>query len=194
MNQDPAKQAWQASVEIAGAPPLEDVRKRADKLYRVVKWRNGIEYVACSIAVVVFSVKFFSAPTVYHHIGMALLVAAFIYMPWQLHRRASAVSPDTAGTMPFYVFERDQLVRQRDAFKSITRWYGLPWLPGVAFLWAGNGLDPEIEAAGPPIWQRWLAIFGVAAFIWLHWWIHQRAARKIQRRIDEIEALMGEGH
>jgi hypothetical protein len=193
MTDDPAKQAWQASVEIAGAPPLEEVRKGAGKLYRVVKWRNRIEYVGCSIAVVVFTYKFFTdTPTILHKLGMALLVAAFIYMPWQLHRRASAASPDTAGTMPIYVFLRDQLVRQRDAFRSIVGWYILPWLPGLALLWAGNGLDPEIEAAGPPIWARWLAIFGVAAFIAFYWWIHQRAARKIQLQIDSIEALMGE--
>ena len=53
MTEDPAKQAWQASVEIAGGPPLEEVRKGADRLYRVVTWRNRIEYVGCAIAVVV---------------------------------------------------------------------------------------------------------------------------------------------
>ena len=191
MTNDPAKQAWLASVEIAGTPPLEDVRKGADRLYRVVKWRNRIEYVACAIAVTVFTYKLPTAPTILHTVGLALIIAAFVYMPWQLHRRASAVSPDTAGTMPIYAFLRAQLVRQRDAFRSIVGWYILPWLPGLALLFAGNGLDPEIEAAGPPIWARWLVLFGIAAFIGFYWWIHQRAARKIQKRIDEIDVLTG---
>ena len=191
MTEDPAKQAWQASVQVAGGPPLEEVRKSADRLYRVVTWRNRIEYVGCAIAVVVFTYKFFTAPTIFHRVGLALLIAAFIYMPWQLHRRASAVSPDTEGTMPIYAFLRAQLVRQRDAFRSIVGWYILPWLPGLALLFAGNGLDPEIEAAGPPIWARWLVLFGIAAFIGFYWWIHQRAARKVQKRIDEIDVLTG---
>ena len=191
MTNDPAKQAWLASVEIAGTPPIEDVRKGADRLYRVVKWRNRIEYVACAIAVMVFTYKLPTAPTILHTVGLALIIAAFVYMPWQLHRRASAVSPDTAGTMPIYAFLRAQLVRQRDAFRSIVGWYILPWLPGLALLFAGNGLDPEIEAAGPPIWARWLVLFGIAAFIGFYWWIHQRAARKIQKRIDEIDVLTG---
>ena len=191
MTKDPAKQAWLASVEIAGTPALEDVRKGADRLYRVVKWRNRIEYVACAIAVMVFTYKLPTAPTILHTVGLALIIAAFVYMPWQLHRRASAVSPDTAGTMPIYAFLRAQLVRQRDAFRSIVGWYILPWLPGLALLFAGNGLDPEIEAAGPPIWARWLVLFGIAAFIGFYWWIHQRAARKVQKRIDEIDVLTG---
>ena len=191
MTNDPAKQAWLASVEIAGTPPIEDVRKGADRLYRVVKWRNRIEYVACAIAVMVFTYKLPTAPTILHTVGLALIIAAFVYMPWQFHRRASAVSPDTAGTMPIYAFLRAQLVRQRDAFRSIVGWYILPWLPGLALLFAGNGLDPEIEAAGPPIWARWLVLFGIAAFIGFYWWIHQRAARKIQKRIDEIDVLTG---
>ncbi len=192
MTDDPVKQAWQASVEIAGALPLEDVRKRADKLYRVVKWRNRAEYAGCAIVVVLCIYRLFTAPTVLHAVSWILLVAAFLYMPWQLHRRASAVSPDAAGTMPIYAFLRDQLVRQREAFRSFVGWYVLPWLPGVVLLWAANGLDPETEAAGPPIWVRWLAIFGTVGFIWFQWWIHHYAARKIQHRIDEIEALIGE--
>ena len=54
MSDDPAKQAWQASVEVAGGPPLEEVRKGADKFYRTVRLRNRIEYSACAIGIVVF--------------------------------------------------------------------------------------------------------------------------------------------
>jgi hypothetical protein len=191
MTDDPVKQAWQASVEVAGGPPLEEVRKGADKFYRTVRLRNRIEYFACAIGIVVFTYKLFSAPTVFHTVGLALLIAALIYMPWQLHRRASAVSPDTAGTMPIYVFLRGQLVRQRDALKTVIGWYVLPLLPGFAFIIAGNGLDPAIEAAGPPIWARWLFLFGMAAFGGAIWWFNQLGARKLQKRIDEIDSLTG---
>lgn len=191
MTDDPVKQAWQASVAVAGAPPLEQVRKRADKLYRVVKWRNRIEYVTCAIFIVVLAYRFFAGPHILHRIGAALLIAACIYMPWQLHRRASAVSPEMAGTMPIYAFLRGQLARNRDAFKTRFSWYILPFLPGLAFIFAGNGLDPEIEAAGPPIWVRWLVLVGLAALFGGFWWLNQVAARKLQHQIDEIDALTG---
>ena len=34
MNNRPVKQAWLSSVEIAGARPLDEVRKGASKFYR----------------------------------------------------------------------------------------------------------------------------------------------------------------
>ena len=190
MNEDPAKRAWQASVEIAGAPPLDEVRKGAKKFYRLVKWRNRIEYVACAVAIVVFGYYFFTLPHIAHKLGSLLVIAAAIFAPWQLHRRASAVSPEKAGTMPIYVFLRGQLVRQRDALKTLFSWYILPFLPGLALMIAGNGLDPKIEAAGPPIWVRWVALAAMVAFIAGIWWVNQLVARRLQKRILEIDALM----
>ena len=154
MNDDPAKRAWQGSVDIAGAPSLEEVHKDADKFYRRIRRRNAIEYVACAVVIVVFTSYIFTLPHILHKIGSVLVIAAALYCPWQLHRRASAVSPEMAGAMPSYDFLRGQLVRQRDALKSIFWWYVLPFLPGVLLVYLGNGEDPEINAAGPPIWAR----------------------------------------
>jgi len=191
MNHDPAKQAWQASVEIAGAPSLEEVRKGADKLYRHVKWRNRIEYAACVLVVIVGTFRVFTWPHILHKVGFAMLVAAAIYAPWQLHRRASAVSPEKALGMPLYAFLRGQLVRQRDALKNILWWYVMPFLPGIVLVFVANGLDPEVEAAGPPIWARWAAIGGILLVFGFVWWINKVGARRLQKRIDEIDALTG---
>jgi amino acid transporter len=191
MNSDPVKQAWQASVEIAGAPPIEEVRKGADKFYRYVKWRNIVEYVACIVVIVVGTFHVFTWPHILHKVGSAMLVAAAIYAPWQLHRRASAVPPEMALGMPIYAFLRGQLVRQRDALKNIFWWYVLPFLPGIALVFAGNGLDPEFEAAGPPIWVRWLAFVGIFLLFGFIIWLNRLGARRLQKRIDEIDALTG---
>lgn len=192
MNDDRIKRAWQSSVEIAGALPLDEVRKGADKFYRVVKWRNRIEYVACAAVIVIFGYYFFTYEHVLHKLGSVLVIAAAIYTPWQLHRRASAVAPEMAGTMPIYAFLRGQLVRQRDALKSIFGWYILPFVPGIALMIAGNGLDPKIEAAGPPHWVRWLSLVAMFAIVGVIWWGNQVVARRLQKRIDEIDALLGE--
>ena len=69
MNADPVKQAWQASVEIAGAPPLEEVRKGADRFYRRIWWRNAIEYAACVIVVIAFGTYAFTLPHVLQRAG-----------------------------------------------------------------------------------------------------------------------------
>ncbi len=191
MSDDPIKRAWQSSVEIGGALPLDEVRKGADKFYRFVKWRNRIEYFACAAVIVIFGYYLVTFEHVLHKLGSVLVILAAIYAPWQLHRRASAVAPEMAGTMPISAFMRAQLVRQRDALKSIFVWYILPFAPGFALMIAGNGLDPKIEAAGPPIWVRWLALAMMFAVIGGIWWLNQLGARRLQKRIDEIDALTG---
>lgn len=193
MTEDPAKQAWQASVEIAGALPLEDVRKGADKLYRKIRLRNSIEYVACAVVVVLGVSRVLTLEYMHQKVGMTLLVLAALSVVWQLHRRASAVSPERAGEVPLYLFLRAQLVRQRDALREVFWWYLLPFVPGFAVIFVGNGIVPEIERAGPPIWVRWLTLAGIAGAFGAIWWINQLAAGKLQGHIDEIDALTQEG-
>ena len=191
MTLDAIKQAWQASVEIAGPLPLDDLRKGADKLYRRVKRRNIVEYVACVVAIAIFAFNIFTMPHILQKVGSAMLVAAAIYAPWQLHRRASAVATESAGALPIYDFLRGQLVRQRDALKGIFGWYILPFLPGVSLVLVGNGLHAGSEEAGPPIWLRWLVPAGVLLFIGFATWINRVAARRLQKHIDEIDVLTG---
>lgn len=192
MIEDPAKQAWQTSVEIAGAPPIEEVRKGAGKFYRAIKWRNLVEYAACVIVVVGFSIYVFTLPHVLQKLGSVLVVLATGYVAWQLHRRASAVPPEAAGTMPLLLFSRAQMIRQRDALRSVFWWYLLPFFPGLALFMIGKGLDPAADAAGPPIWARWLVLGVLVAVFTGVWWLNRLGARKLQRRIDEIDALTGE--
>ena len=190
MNDDPAKQAWQASVEIADAPPLDEVRKGAVKFYRYIKWRNAAEYAACVVVVIAFGAYVFTLPHLLQKIGSALVVVATFYVAWQLHHRASAEPPEKAGTMPILAFARAQLVRQRDALRSIFWWYMLPFLPGLAMVLLGSGQDPAL-AAKTPVWGRWLTLALMAGVFAGLWWLNQVAARRLQRHIDGIDALTG---
>jgi hypothetical protein len=183
------KHAWHNSVPVAEAPSLAEVRAGADKFYRKVHRRNLIEYAACVFVVIAFGRYVFTLPHILQKIGSAWIVLATFYAAWQLHRRGSAVSPEAAGQMPLYDFVRAQLVRQRDALKSIFWWYMLPFLPGLAMMLVGAGLAHP-ASIGPPIWVRWLSLavmIGVFAGIW---WLNQLAAGRLQRRIAEIDALM----
>jgi len=193
MNSDPVKQAWQTSVENAGAPPLDEVRAGADKFYRFVKWRNGLEYVACAIVVAAFGYYVFSMPHVFQKTGSAMIVAAALYAVWQLHRRASAEPPERAGTIPISVFQRRQLARHRDALRGIFWWYMLPFVPGLLLIMAGSAIVNAPEGSGG-IRLGWpgllfVAIFAVVFFV--IWRFNQRIADKLQRHIDEIDALTG---
>lgn len=192
MTPDDAKQAWQTSVEIAGGPPLEEVRAGANKFYRYVKWRNVVEYVACVIVVVVFTTYVFVLPHILQKIGSSLIIVAAIYAAWQLHKRASAEPPERAGEMPLYMFVRGQLVRQRDALRGLFWWYILPFIPGLVLMSIGNALDPKFAAEGPPAWARGLIFGGMTLILAGIWWINQLGARRLQKHIDDIDALLGD--
>ena len=193
MNDDPAKQAWQASVEIGGAPPLEEVRKGARGFYRFITWRNGIEYVACAIGAVTFSVYVFTTPHVLQKVGSLMIVAAVIFMAWQLHRRAGAVAPESAGTMPLLAFSRTQMVRQRDALRGLFWWYILPMVPGMLVFLLGTtaAKQGETTALVMPGWPEWAFIAAMAAFVALVCWLNIHFAGRLQKHIDEIDALTG---
>ena len=190
MNTDPIKQAWQASVEITGAPALEEVRKGTNKFDRYITWRNAVEYVACVIVVVGFTAYVFTLPHPLQKIGSVLVVLATLYVAWQLHRRASAVPPEAAGTMPLLLFARAQMVRQRDALRSIFGWYIAPFLPGMAVFMTGTLLEKRSGPGLGPIDAIGSAVL-LAVFAGV-WWINQLAARKLQRHIGEIDVLTGE--
>lgn len=190
MTLDP-KHAWQRSVAVADLPSLVEVRAGADKFYRKVRRRNVIEYVGCAFVVVAFGSYVFILPQTLQKIGSAWIVLATFYVAWQLHRRGSAISPETAGQVPIYEFVRAQLVRQRDALRSIFWWYILPFLPGLAMILAGSGLVVP-AGGGPPIWVRLLSLAATIGIIAVVWLLNQLSARILQRRISEIDALMDE--
>jgi len=186
MNADPVKQAWQASVEIAGPLPLEEVRKGADRFYRFIKWRNLLEYIACAVVVTVFGYYVVSMPHVLQKIGAALTVTAALYAVWQLHSRASAEPPERAGAIPISVFQRRQLERHRDALRGILWWYMLPFAPGLLLMIVGNAIVTDRLG-----WQLVFPFGGVTAGFFGIWSFNQRVANKLQRHIDEIDALTG---
>jgi hypothetical protein len=193
MNNDEAKKAWQSSVAMGGPLPPELLRFTADKFYRRMRLRNNVEYAACVVAVVVFSIYTFTLEHVLQRIGSAMIVLGTFYAAWQLNRRASAVDPASAGTMPIMEFVRGQFVRQRDALQSIFWWYLLPFVPGLALVTAGS-MALRIEEGAEGVMRGVIAlsvmlvIFVGVGLLNLHW------ARKLQQHIDRIDALLEGTH
>jgi hypothetical protein len=138
--------------------------------------------------VIAFSRNVFALPHILQKVGSVWIIFAAFYAAWQLHRRGSAMSPERLGQVPLFEFARAQLVRQRDALRSIFWWYLLPFLPGLAMVLVGNGLAVP-AGNGPPIWLRWVTLAAIIGAFAGVWWLNQRVARRLQRRIAEIDAL-----
>lgn len=188
---DPIKKAWQASVTAPALPPIETIRSGADLFYRKVRRRNRIEFAACALSVLCFSFYVFWLPLVTARIGSAMIVIGTLFAAWQLHRRAPAVAPpNEAGATSILAHTRAQLVRQRDALASIFTWYMLPFLPGLLVMM----FAPVIERTPMPPGQDprgawWLAMGVIILLFAFLWWLNRRGARKLQKHIDDIDAL-----
>jgi RNA polymerase sigma-70 factor, ECF subfamily len=102
----------------------------------------------------------------------------------QLHRRGSARSvPAGVDAKASIVFHRSELERQRDALRTVWRWYLLPFVPGIAATQIAAGMDGGINRA-----IVITALCSVALFAGV-WALNQWGARKLERKIQQLKAL-----
>lgn len=186
---DPVKQSWQSSVTEPSLPSLDAVHQAAGQFFRKVRRRNRIEYAACVVIVIVFTGYTLFLPNPFVRLGAALVVLGTLIVAWQLHRRASPIPLEQAGTMPILAFQRAQLVRQRDALASVFWWYLLPFLPGFVLMMAG----PRIGAMRPLHWPEWVSIVVTILIFGGTWQLNRWGARRLQKWIDTIDALDDKG-
>lgn len=190
---DPIKAAWQSSVTEASLPPIEKLRAGADLFYRRVRCRNRIEYAACTLIVLCFGTYVFWLPMLTSRIGAALVVAGTLIAACQLHRRAAAVPPPehAAGASSILAHGRAQLVRQRDFLAGIFHWYMLPFLPGLLVMLFAPLIEGRSAIPGQNPHGAWIAIAVTTIVFGFIWWLNRVGARKLQRHIDDIDALRG---
>jgi hypothetical protein len=190
---DKFQRAWQDSAADAAAPSIEEVRTGADRFYRIIRRRNFIEYAACALVVAFFGFGALSGAIrdSIAQAGALLVVAGTIFVAWQLHSRASAMTPPaTDAALPILVHQRAQLVRQRDALAHVGLWYLLPFFPGLALMIFAPVLRHGLIAFGPGL--AIAAAVNVVMFGGI-WWLNRTGAWRLQKAIEEIDALTSDG-
>lgn len=191
MSTDPIRRAWQESVTETELPPLDEVRKGADRFYRHIRRRNLIEYVACVVVIAVFGWGAIFGADPLFRIGNALVVIGTFLIGWQLHRQASAEPPpEAASALPILAHQRAQFARQRDALSRIWLWYIGPMMPGLLLLTFREPIERGFGALEPRVWFSIAVVFAITAGVW---WLNHRAARALGRAVAELDALLGEG-
>ena len=190
---DPMIRAWQAWAAEAPPPALAELRAGADRFHRAIRMRNRVEYGASVLVVLVFTAYVFLLPNPIARIGAALVVLGTLVVVWQLHRRASAIDvPGTETALPLLAHQRAQLVRQRDALAKIWLWYLLPFAPGLAVMMLGPTIARDPSALLQMGRGQIFSILFVAAVFAGIWWLNLHGADKLQKAIDDIDALRGE--
>lgn len=187
------RKLWQMEGLDATPPTPEAMAERASAFARQIRRRNLIEYAAASLVVGGFSYYAWVEDNPIVRIGHLFIVAAAIYVVWQLRRRASPgeapVAPTTAEAIAHL---RREFAHQRDALAHVWDWYLLPFVPGFVLLTAGPIMLPDAGTAGP---QGLLALIPVALIALVFygvWRLNRAAADKLQSAVEELDRMREE--
>jgi hypothetical protein len=175
---------------------IEQIRNEAGRFQRKVQRRNLREYIAALAVILFFGRIFLRANDLLVRVGCGLIIAGVAYVTWHLLSKGSPGSLDeNAGLSNWIDFRRNELVRQRDLLKSIWRWYLGPLIPGIAAMFlafAQAVLGGHLHVKHPGVSVGVDGLFFVTVFL-VAARLNARAARKLQRQIDDLDRQSGTG-
>ena len=181
----PLKDLWTAQPTEGFAMPLDQLHAQAAKLHHTVQRRNLVEYIAAAIVIAVFGLYVFILPGILFKAGSLLVIAGTLVVVWQLRRRATAEPlPLGAPLADLVAFHRRELIRQRDALRSVAVWYLGPMVPGMAVFLAGM----YVRAMDiPPARNRVLIVIAICVAVFAGVWaLNVWGASRLQKRIDAL--------
>jgi hypothetical protein len=187
---DDIRSLWQSMPTDTLAISADEMRDRAQKFQGRIRIRNFVEYAAFAIVLVWFGYAVVMAQTWQAKGAAALMILGAGIAVWNLHRLARAAPmPASASADTLIDFQRNELARQRDAARSLWRWYLLPMIPGfvVFSIVAWNGYlrdDIPMERL-----QTNIIVFNIvlAGFLIIIVLINLLGAAHLQRRIDDLD-------
>ncbi len=178
---------WQSQPQEHEPMSLAEIHLKARTLEKKVRWRNAREYIASVVVILGFSPVLFHKDSWMMQAGAALIIAGTIYVVWRMHRHASARAVPEAGEA-LRDFHREELIRQRDALRSVGLWYLAPFVPGMVLVMMGRWFQSHVEGRSPAMDH--LGILLASAFAALVfggiWWLNRRGADHLQRQIDRL--------
>ena len=182
---------WKEQEMTTRVPSPRQLEARHRRLENRVRLRNRVEYVAGGVVfagALLLAGWMLAGDTSLHRtvvaIGTLLLGAGALLVCVQLHRRTGGPVA-TDGSDSTRARYRADLVRQRDALRSVFGWYIAPFLPGLVLIYGAVLLEPGIDRIRA-------LILAVATAAFLAWVLHMN--RRAAEGIDtELRVLDEEG-
>jgi len=192
---DDIKRLWREQETEGTTVSPEEIRMKANKLYRRIRYRNLREYIGAGIVVPAFAFFAWKAPSWVGRTGSALMIVAALFVVWQLHRRGAVRAPlQSDSAMDLLDFYLGELRRQRDALKSVWRWYLAPFIPGMVTLSVGFYFQDHATGRTIESHHQFIVLCSVsmALLFVIVWLLNAVAAARLQRQIDAIEKVRSE--
>lgn len=180
---------WQNQKTEGPRMSIEEIRGRAGKFERKIYWRNAREYIVALGMVVFFGFEFWRIPYALTRVGYGLMIAGLLYVVWQLHRRGSSRTvPEELGLATSLEFFRRELEKQRALVANVWTWYLGPLVPGWVVLTVAIARTNPGHLRHIGLTLAVLNLVAALGFIFV-WRLNQRAARRLEHRIAELDAL-----
>lgn len=182
---------WQSMPTAPVTITVEEMRTRSLAFEKKVGRRNLIEYIASGFVIAIFAwyATWPMPATPLWPIANILIITGTLVVVWNIHRISSAArSPASAPMESLMVFHRAELVRQRDALRTVWLWYLAPFAPGFA-LWLAALWIGAPAAQQTPAWGMRLGGAAVLAGVMFAGIIalNLLGAARLQRQIDELD-------
>ena len=189
---DPLRDLWTSDQGEKFTMSISELTAKSNHFHARIKWRNITEYIAAALVIGVFGWIAFLVPVWSIKIGAVLIIAAALYISWKLHQIGGASNPKGLSSgQSLADHHRDALVRQRDALRSVWRWYLLPFAPGMLIFILGTTFE---TGSGVPL-SALLATstgslgFVSAIFFGVHA-LNANAAKKLDAEITALDSAM----
>lgn len=188
-DQDPLRDLWATDQGDKFTMSIAELSARSDRFRSKIKRRNLTEYLAAILVIGIFGWLAYSIPVLSVRIGAGLIILAAIYISWQLNKVAS-VDTGEAPVDNLANMHRRELIRQRDALRSVWRWYLMPFVPGIVVFTLGTTIE---AGASVPLWAvivTSIVSLGFAGAIFFGVWaLNAYAARKLDEQIKELDSV-----
>ena len=187
---DPLQKLWTQQSHEPFTMSLADVHLHAQKFQSRVRLRNTIEYVAAAFVVAVFAWTAATVPEPIVQAGAGLIMAGALYVCWQLYRlgRAATRGELDAGAQSWTTFHRGELVRQREALRTVWSWYLAPFVPGMVVFLAGVAFTEANPAPFPARLAVFLVGVGLMAAVFAAvGWLNALGVKKLDSEIAALD-------
>lgn len=172
---------------------LGDVHLHAQRFQSRIRSRNMIEFGATAIVVVAFGWIATIVPYPIVQIGAALIISGALYACWQLFRlgRSATRYELNAGAQSWAAFHRAELTRQREALRTVWRWYLAPFLPGMLVFLAGVMFSTANPLPLPERLATFLAGLAIMAGVFaVSAWLNAQAVKRLDAELAALDLAL----